>query len=122
MAAAAAATVVVAPILKKDIRINAQSHLEKSQNLIQKQRMAMQIFMKLKERKASPFSTGEAGTISEKLECEIDYYIKSPVADSECDPLEWRNVNSIRTFPYFSQNCKEISFDLCDKLPFGKAF
>ena len=41
-------------------------------------------------------------TVPEKLEFEIDHYIKSPVADPECDPLEWWKTH----YPFLAKIAK----------------
>ena len=48
-----------------------------------------QIFKKVKEKKTSTPSTSGNMTVPEKLEFEMDYYVKSSIADPECDPLGW---------------------------------
>ena len=48
-------------------------------------------------------------TVPEKLEFEIDHYVKSPIADLECDPLEWWNskVNNI-PYPFLAKIARNI--------------
>ena len=64
-----------------------------------------QIFKKLKEQKASTPSTSEIVTVSEKLESEIDHYIKSSMADPECDPLECWKINNVY-YPFLAKTAK----------------
>ena len=64
-----------------------------------------QTFKKLKEQKTStPFTSGIM-TVSEKLEFEIGY-VKSPIADPECDPLGWWKTNSIH-YPFLAKIAKK---------------
>ena len=67
-----------------------------------------QIFKKLREQKASSPSTSGTGTMTvpEKLESEIDHYIKSPVADSESDPLQWWKINYVH-YPFLAKIAKK---------------
>ena len=65
----------------------------------------VEIFKKLKEQRTSSPSTSETMTVPEKLEFEIDHYIKSPVADPGCDPLEWWKTNNIH-YPFLAKIAK----------------
>ena len=68
-----------------------------------------QIFKKLKEQKTSTGSTPSTTgiiTVSEKLEFELDHYIKSPMTDPESDPLEWWKINNIH-YPLLAKIAKK---------------
>ena len=45
------------------------------------------IFKKLKQQKTNAPSTCGIITVPKKLEFEIDYYVKSPIPDPECNPF-----------------------------------
>ena len=65
-----------------------------------------QIFKKLKEQETSAPSTSGIITVPEKLEFEMDHYVKSPIADPECDPLRWWKANNIR-YPLLAKIAKK---------------
>ena len=82
-----------------------------------------QILKKLKEQKTSSPSTSGIMTVPEKLEFEIDHYIKSPMVDPECDPLEWWKIKNIHC-PFLAKiaksNCQSALQAVLQKGSSGK--